>query len=208
MTPNSDFESNVSIESSEVSLDQSNNGFSLVNLHWASFSTGHSSVIVVVLADSLSPDVVISGVACNANPGAVTQSCFMPCLPLQAKSALLSAHSPAPTQVLLPMPPRPPEATGPTSYPVAHYLAPTPSASCGLPGCATTYERQPTISFDHTGPSHYLPLSHEAFQAISYIDRAPAPSVFIIDRQPSAPVSIDRRPDHGTRQTGISSLHG
>ena len=35
--------------SSEISLDQSNNGFSLVNLHWASFSTGLSSVLAVVL---------------------------------------------------------------------------------------------------------------------------------------------------------------
>ena len=43
-------ESNESNESSDVSLDQSNNGFSLVNIHWASFSTGLSSVLVVVLA--------------------------------------------------------------------------------------------------------------------------------------------------------------
>ena len=34
--------------SDHISLDQSNNGFSLVNLHWASFSTGLSSVLAVV----------------------------------------------------------------------------------------------------------------------------------------------------------------
>ena len=39
----------VTDSSSEISLDQSNNGFSLVNLHWASFSTGLSSVLAVVL---------------------------------------------------------------------------------------------------------------------------------------------------------------
>ena len=37
-------------ESNDVSLDQSNNGFSFVNIHWASFSTGLSSVLAVVLA--------------------------------------------------------------------------------------------------------------------------------------------------------------
>ena len=39
----------VTDSSSEISLDQSNDGFSLVNLHWASFSTGLSSVLAVVL---------------------------------------------------------------------------------------------------------------------------------------------------------------
>ena len=43
----------VTDSSSEISLDQSNNGFSLVNLHWASFSTGLSSVLAVVLAGLL-----------------------------------------------------------------------------------------------------------------------------------------------------------
>ena len=37
-------------ESHDVQLDQSNNGFSFVNIHWASFSTGLSSVLAVVLA--------------------------------------------------------------------------------------------------------------------------------------------------------------
>ena len=37
-------------ESHDVALDQSNNGFSFVNIHWASFSTGLSSVLAVVLA--------------------------------------------------------------------------------------------------------------------------------------------------------------
>ena len=39
----------VNDSSSKISLDQSNNGFSLVNLHWSSFSTGLSSVLAVVL---------------------------------------------------------------------------------------------------------------------------------------------------------------
>ena len=46
-------ENNESHESSDVSLDQSNHGFSLVNVHWASFSTGLSSVLVIILAGLL-----------------------------------------------------------------------------------------------------------------------------------------------------------
>ena len=44
------FDNSVSSESNDVSLDQSNQGFSFVNIHWASFSTGLSSVLAVVLA--------------------------------------------------------------------------------------------------------------------------------------------------------------
>ena len=42
-------ETEVTDESDHVSLDQSNNGISFINLHWASFSTGLSSVLAVVL---------------------------------------------------------------------------------------------------------------------------------------------------------------
>ena len=45
-----DIDNSISHESNDVSLDQSNNGFSFVNIHWASFSTGLSSVLAVVLA--------------------------------------------------------------------------------------------------------------------------------------------------------------
>ena len=44
----------ISDESSNVSLDQSNNGFSFVSiLHWASFSTGLYSVLAVLVALAL-----------------------------------------------------------------------------------------------------------------------------------------------------------
>ena len=46
-------ESSESNESSDISLDQSNHGFSLVNVHWTSFSTGLSSVLVILLAGLL-----------------------------------------------------------------------------------------------------------------------------------------------------------
>ena len=44
-------DNSVTNESSDLSLDQSNNGFSFVNIHWASFSTGLSSVLTIVVAD-------------------------------------------------------------------------------------------------------------------------------------------------------------
>ena len=47
---NLSIENSVSNESHDVALDQSNNGFSFVNIHWASFSTGLSSILAIVLA--------------------------------------------------------------------------------------------------------------------------------------------------------------
>ena len=43
----------VNSESSDVTLDQSNHGFSFINLHWVSFSTGLSSVLAVVISVAL-----------------------------------------------------------------------------------------------------------------------------------------------------------
>ena len=40
----------ITSESHDVTLDQSNNGFSFVNVHWASFSTELSSVLAALLA--------------------------------------------------------------------------------------------------------------------------------------------------------------
>ena len=40
----------ISDESNDVHLDQSNHGFSFINLHWASFSTRLSSVLAVLIS--------------------------------------------------------------------------------------------------------------------------------------------------------------
>ena len=40
----------INHESADVTLDQSNHGFSFINLHWASFSTGLSSVLFVLIS--------------------------------------------------------------------------------------------------------------------------------------------------------------
>ena len=98
---------------------------------------------------------------------------------------------------------KPHEAPRPASYPVVRYSAPPTSASCGLPGCATTYERQPSVSISHAEPTRYLPITHEAFQTVSYVDRALTPSVSIIDRQPS---SIDSRQPPSPLTTGSAKL--
>ena len=43
----------INHESADVHLDQSNNGFSFINLHWASFSTSLSSVLFVLIYPGL-----------------------------------------------------------------------------------------------------------------------------------------------------------
>ena len=43
----------INHESADVTLDQSNHGFSFINLHWASFSTGLSSVLTVIISVAL-----------------------------------------------------------------------------------------------------------------------------------------------------------
>ena len=40
----------INHESADVTLDQSNHGFLFINLHWASFSTGLSSVLAVIIS--------------------------------------------------------------------------------------------------------------------------------------------------------------
>ena len=80
------------------------------------------------------------------------------------------------------------DTVGASTYPVARYSAPISSASCGLPGCATSYERPPFVSLDHAGPSRFLPISHEAVPAVSFIDRASAPTVALFSRQPRSPL--------------------
>ena len=77
------------------------------------------------------------------------------------------------------------------NYPVARISTPA-SASCGLPGCSTTYERPSSVLLDTAGSARFLPIGHDALQAIAHVES-----------RPSAP--YDHR---GSRQTGISSLVG
>ena len=180
----------VTDSSSDISLDQSNNGFSLVNLHWGSFSTGLSSVLAVVLVG------LAIATCCYFKGRRQRQTRSRHTELLHALSSTAShASSPVhPQSGAYPgSPPRPSSSadSGPINYPIAR-LAASPSASCGLPGCATTYERPSSVVLDATGAARFLPVGHEAIKAIAHVYT-----------RPSAPFD-----HHGSRQTGITSLVG
>ena len=133
-------ESSVTNESSNILLDQSNYGFSLVNLHWASFSTGLSSVLAVVLAG-----LFIAG-CCYFRGHRQHQSRARHTELLHALSSSASRHVSSVSRPQsgvypgsAPNPANSSDASGSTSYPIARYSASAASASCGLSGCATTY---------------------------------------------------------------------
>ena len=189
----------VSNESSDVSLDQSNNGFSFVNIHWASFSTGLSSVLAIVLAGiSIAGCCYLRGRRQRHSRARHTQLLHA----LSSSSRHVSSDS-------SPQSGKYPGSSGALSqdvhHPIVRYSAASSSASCGLPGCSTAYERLSLPALDRAVPSRYLPVSHEALPAISFIDRSPAVSA--IDYKPSAPFQ-ERRSKFGSRQTGINSFHG
>ena len=199
-------ENNESHESSDVSLDQSNNGFSLVNIHWASFSTGLSSVLVVVLAG-----LFIAG-CCYFRGRRQRQSRARHTELLHALSSSARHFSTATSSQSgkYPSTSASTNSTSTASQDISHqivcYSASSSAASSGLPGCATSYERLSLPPLDRAVLSRYLPISHEAMPAVSLVDRLPAISA-IDDHKPSAPFP-DRRIDFNSRQTGINSLLG
>ena len=194
-------ESSESNESSDVSLDQSNHGFSLVNVHWASFSTGLSSVLVILLAGFL-----IAG-CCYFRGRRQRQS-------RARHSELLHALSSSARHVSTPTSSQsgkypginngPSPASQDIGYPVVRYSASSSSASCGLPGCSTSYEIISLPAIDRAVPSCFLPVSHEALPAVTYVEHLPTFTA-VDDHKPSAPIP-ERRVDYIPRQTGISSL--
>ena len=191
-------ETNESNESSDVSLDQSNNGFSLVNIHWASFSTGLSSVLVIVLAG-----LFIAG-CCYFRGRRQRQSRARHSELLHALSSK-AHHASTPPSTQSGKYPGSPAVSSPasvdSSFPVIRYSASSASASCGLPGCSTTYERAPFSAIDRAAHSRLLPVSHDPLPAVTYVERV------VEDRKPSAPFP-DNRLEYTPRQTGINSLIG
>ena len=177
----------VSNSSSDISLDQSNNGISLVNLHWASFSTGLSSVLAVVL-------VCLSIAACCYFKGRRQRQSRSRHTQLLHALSSTAQHVSTPVRSQSGVYPRPQQQShlsidSGVNYPVAR-ISPPVSASCGLPGCSTAYERPSTVLLDTAGSARFLPIGHDALQAISHVES-----------RPSAP--YDQR---SSRQTGISSL--
>ena len=192
-------ESNESNESSDVSLDQSNNGFSLVNIHWASFSTGLSSVLVVVLAG-----LFIAG-CCYFRGRRQRQSRARHSELLHALSSK-AHHTSTPPSAQSVKYPGSPAVTSPASitspasvdsgFPVVRYSAASASAS-------TAYERAPFSAVDRPAHPRFLPVSHDPMPAVTYVERV------VEDRKPSAPFPDAPRPlEYTPRQTGISSLVG
>ena len=194
-------ENNESHESSDVSLDQSNHGFSLVNVHWASFSTGLSSVLVIMLAGLL-----IAG-CCYLRGRRQRQSRARHSELLHALSSSARHVSTATSSQSGKYPginTSPSSASQDIGHPVVRYSASSSSASCGLPGCSTSYERVSLPAIDRAVPSRFLPVSHEALPAVTFVERLPAFTA-VDDHKPSAPFP-ERRVDYTSRQTGINSL--
>ena len=194
-------ETEVTDESEQVSLDQSNHGISFINLHWASFSTGLSSVLVVVL-------VGLAIASCCYFRGrrqrqarsrhsqllhALSSTTSHVSTPVKRQSGVYPASlSTGSTVDAAPVHSPDVRYSGPSSgdAPVARLALP-PSPSCGLPGCATTYERPSSVVRDPSGNSGYLPVGYDALQAIAHVPV-----------RPSAPF------DDAQRKTGISYLIG
>ena len=155
----------INHESADVHLDQSNHGFSFINLHWASFSTGLSSVLTVIISLGLIAGcsyvggrrqrqsrarhtellrTIIHGATKAVSTTPQQQSGAYPEPPPSLQPAavqrLPSLLSIADDRIVFEPPVIP--ARGSTAYPVVRY-APASSVSCGLPGCSTTYGRLP-----------------------------------------------------------------
>ena len=193
---------NVSHESHDIAIDQSNNGFLFVNIHWASFSTSLSSVLAVIVAMVILAGCcyfrdrrqrqsharhakvlrsIVAGATRNVSTHQLTQSGAYPGSP-SPDAAQASTTS-----------------GGSLAYLVVTYSASPPAASCGLPGCATLYTKSATVSLEPAGRASHLPIG---FDLASH-------SIAIVDRLPTAPPAIEYLPhETAARQTGINSLSG
>ena len=191
-------ESSVTNECSDVLLDQSNNGFSLVNLHRASFSTGLSSVLT---------GLFIAGCCyfrgrrqCQSAP-AIQNSCTPSLLQHPDTSAPFLALNPVSTPALLPTPPIPPMQLGllPTPSPTTRLLLrPHPVAS-------------PIVRLPTSGPSLLQPPWSLALSAAlprgapGHFLCRPCPRAYGRHHRPPALLSTFHRPP--CRAGGPSNWH-
>ena len=191
-------------ESQDVYFDQSNHGFSFVNIHWASFSMGLSSVLAVLFALILIVGccyfrgrrqrqsrarhtellcTIVAGATKNVSTPQCSQFGAYPGPP----SSVLRSSDPSPaTDDRIVFEPTLAPSQGAVAHPVVRY---TPvSASCGLPSCSTTYSRPHSHSVSH------LPLAYKDAHSASSASHLP-----------SAPPAIEYQPEP-IRSTGIHSL--
>ena len=198
-------ENNISNESADVTLDQSNHGFSFINLHWASFSTGLSSVLAVVVCIILIAGccyirgrrqrqsrarhaevlrTIVHGATKAVSTASHQQSGAYPGPSPAVQSApvqRLPAHAASTDRIVFEPSVVP---AGGTSFPVVRYT-PRASSSCGLPGCSTTYDRRA--------------ITREVKPLMLTLDGGHQ-----VDIVPSAPPSLECI--SGSRSTGIHSL--
>ena len=195
-------------ESSDVHLDQSNNGFSLINLHWASFSTGLPSVLASLQCSSLSfgcsylsgrrqrqsharhtelLQTIVHGANKAVSTTAHTQSGAYPG-PASPILRLPALPAPADDRVLFERSLIP--ARGAAVHPVVRFTPGTASASsCSFPGCATSYVCRPTAKS----------IAHDARLQLTYDDPC------FTDVLPSAPPALEYQPEV-SRVTGIHAI--
>ena len=199
-------ENNSHVESADVTLDQSNHGFSFINLHWASFSTGLSSVLAVIVCLILISGCcyfrgrrqrqsrtrhaellrsIVHGASKAASTVSHPQSGSYPgpAPPVQSTIQRVPSLVAPPERVIFEpsVVPAIPASSG--SFPVVRYTP--PSASCGLPGCSTTYDRR-AITRDSKPLMLTLDGGHQ------------------VDIVPSAPPSFEC--SSPSRNTGIHAL--
>ena len=202
-------ENDVSSDSSDISLDQSNNGSSLVNLYWASFSTGPSSVLAVVLTGLL-----ISG--CCYFRGrhkrqtrarhtellhALSSSTHHVSSALQPQSGAYPGPASRSTNAA--------ETAGSPAYPIGRYSAPpaslladsrvVPPPTKGLlPSLSTTLEpcvTSPSLT-RHSRLSRMSTVPPRLWSLLSTASRPPqSRSIAVSNRVPAKPASVPSTAD-------------
>ena len=75
-------------------------------------------------------------------------------------------------------------SSGAHAYPVVAYSTSPPAASCGLPGCETSYSKSATVSLEPTRRASYLPIGFDSASR----------AIALIDRRPTAPLAIEYLP--------------
>ena len=197
----------INHESADVHLDLSNYGFSFINLHWASFSTGLSSVLFVLISLGFIARCCYVRGPCQRQSRASHTELLRTIVHVTTKAistnqqqqsgaypGLFPSLQPSAVQHVSALPDvadhrlifKPPviPARGSTAYPVVRYT-PAQSASGGLLGSSTTYGRR-ALTRD--------PRPH----MLTYEDS------HTLDVVPSAPPALEYLPE--PRATGIHSL--
>ena len=178
----------ISQSSEETNIDQSNNGFSFINIHWASFYTGLSSVLPYLSSSHCSPAVATLGDDASDNPvPAIQKSCVTSSLAPTDTVAPLHASNQEVTQAPLPQ--------GMSSVPTPSFLSPSVAQSLPLP--STILPQPPLAASPVAPPSTATPLPYST-------SRRPHRSPSRTSSTPATHKAIEFHQEG--RSTGIHSL--